>query len=129
MPWQQEFKVAGSYSLPFGMDFGAVLQSYRAGTSHHMGAAGGPVRGQDECRDDPADRAGRAMPGAVYPTRRQLQEELPRGIEAVSVQFDLFNALNGNAIFATNNAIGGSLGQVQTILMGRLPRIAFQFLW
>ena len=39
---------------------------------------------------------------------------------------EFFNVLNANAVFTTNNAIGTSLGQVQTILMGRLPRLSFQ---
>ena len=34
-----------------------------------------------------------------------------------------------NAIWTTNNAIGASLGTVQTILQGRLPRLAFQMFW
>jgi hypothetical protein len=42
---------------------------------------------------------------------------------------DLFNVLNGNGIWTTTNAIGSSLGNVQTILQGRLPRIAFQMQW
>ena len=36
------------------------------------------------------------------------------------------NALNGNAIFSRNNSIGTSLGQVQSILQGRIVRLAFQ---
>ena len=34
--------------------------------------------------------------------------------------------MNGSAVFTRNNAIGNSLGQVQTILQGRITRIAFQ---
>ena len=28
VPFRHEFKLAGNYSLPYGVDFGAVLQSY-----------------------------------------------------------------------------------------------------
>ena len=48
------------------------------------------------------------------------------GRKTYSGQVDLFNALNGNAIFARNSSIGTSLGQVQSILQGRIVRLAFQ---
>ena len=51
------------------------------------------------------------------------------GSKRFSLRFDLFNALNGNAIFGTNNSIGSSLGNITSILMGRLPRLAFQMQW
>jgi hypothetical protein len=38
----------------------------------------------------------------------------------------VFNVLNSNAVWTTNDAIGASLGQVQSIQPGRMPRIAFQ---
>jgi hypothetical protein len=47
----------------------------------------------------------------------------------VSVQVDVFNVLNSNAIFATTDTVGASLGQVTTIQQGRLPRLAIQMRW
>ena len=70
-------------------------------------------------------------PGSlVYPRYNQLdlnfKKNFRAGRKSFSAQLDLFNALNGNAVFARNNAIGNSLGQVQTILQGRITRLAFQ---
>ena len=58
--------------------------------------------------------------------RRELQEEHPQRRKLFTFEVECFNVLNANAVFTTNNAIGSSLGQVQTILMGRLPRLSFQ---
>jgi hypothetical protein len=73
-------------------------------------------------------------PGSLhYPRFTQLDINFKKNWRAshkqYSLQLDFFNVLNANPVFAANNAIGGSLGTVTTILVGRLPRIAFQFLW
>jgi hypothetical protein len=73
-------------------------------------------------------------PGALFlPRYSQLDINFKKNFRAgqkrFSVQLDLFNALNANAIWGTNNSIGSSLGQVTSILMGRLPRLAFQMQW
>ena len=70
-------------------------------------------------------------PGAVYyPRYNQLDLNLKKtfrvGRKLFSGQIDFFNALNGNAIFGQNNAIGASLGQVTSILQGRMMRLGFQ---
>jgi hypothetical protein len=70
-------------------------------------------------------------PGSLfYPRYNQLDLNVKKnfraGRKSFSGQFDMFNALNGNAIFSRNDAIGNSLGQVQTILQGRIIRLAFQ---
>jgi len=73
-------------------------------------------------------------PGSLYlPRYTQLdvnfRKIFRRGTKRYSLQIDLFNALNGNAIWGTNNAIGSSLGQPTSILPGRIPRLAFQMQW
>ena len=72
-----------------------------------------------------------SKPGSLYyPRYNELDFNVKKnfrvGRKTFSGQVDLFNALNQNAIFARNNAIGGSLGQVQQILQGRIMRLAFQ---
>ncbi len=72
-----------------------------------------------------------SKPGSVfYPRYNQLDLNVKKnfrvGRKTFSGQMDLFNALNGNAIFARNNSIGASLGQVTSILQGRIVRLAFQ---
>ena len=70
-------------------------------------------------------------PGSQYQPRfTQLDVNLKKSIrvgrKVFSGQFDVFNVLNANAVWTTNDAIGASLGQVQSIQPGRMPRIAFQ---
>ena len=55
-----------------------------------------------------------------------LKKNIRNGHKLFTFEIECFNVLNANAVFTTNNAIGTSLGQVQTILMGRLPRLSFQ---
>ena len=55
-----------------------------------------------------------------------MKKNFRAGRKTFSGQLDLFNALNGNAIFTRNSAIGASLGQVTAILQGRIFRLAFQ---
>ena len=41
--------MSGSYPLPYGVDFGAVLQAYPgAATDDHLAAAGEPVPGRPD---------------------------------------------------------------------------------
>ena len=71
-----------------------------------------------------------------YPRYNQLDLNVKKnfrvGRKSFSGQVDLFNALNGNAIFARNSAVAASpgattsLGQVTSILQGRIVRLAFQ---
>lgn len=55
-----------------------------------------------------------------------LRKNFRHGTKTFSAQFDLFNVLNGASILSTNNSVGASLGQVTSVLKGRMPRIALQ---
>ena len=128
IPWTNEFKLAGSYPLVMGIDVGAVLQSY----------AGSPrvITWSPPATLFPGGRTNAetvvlTRPGSLYyPRYNQLDVNFKKNFRAgrktYSGQVDLFNALNGNAIFARNNSIGNSLGQVQSILQGRIVRLALQ---
>jgi carboxypeptidase family protein len=128
IPFTNEFKASGSYPLPLAFEVGAVLQSY-AGTprliTYNVPSALFPG-GQTN-----AETIVLSKPGSLYyPRYNQLDFNVKKnfrvGRKTFSGQVDLFNALNQNAIFARNSAIGASLGQVQTILQGRIMRLAFQ---
>jgi hypothetical protein len=51
----------------------------------------------------------------------------------ISLQLDYFNVTNSNSILAMTNTVvnqdggGPNLGNVTSILDGRMPRIAFQY--
>ncbi len=132
VPFRHELKLSGTYPLPFGVDVGAVLQSY----------PGSPrvITWQPAASLFPGGSRTNSetiiltKPGALFlPRYSQLDINFKKNFRAgqkrFSLQLDLFNALNGNAIWATNNSIGSSLGQVTSILQGRLPRLAFQMQW
>ena len=89
------------------------------------------------CSPAPAGRANTETlilnePGSLYyPRYNQLDLNFKKNFRAgtrepSAGQIDFFNALNGNAIFARQDAVGNSLGDVTTILQGRLIRLAFQ---
>jgi hypothetical protein len=46
-----------------------------------------------------------------------------------TLQFDIFNVFNTNAIRTMTDTVGTSLGQVTAIIPGRFPRLAYQFKW
>ena len=131
VPFLHQFKLSGSYTLPWSIDFGAVVQSYPGGER--------TVTWQPPASLFPGGRTNTETvrltePGSVYQERYNqvdinFKKNFRSGTKRYSIQFQIFNVLNDNAIFATNDSIGSSLGQVTTILMGRLPRLAFQFQW
>jgi hypothetical protein len=131
VPFRQEFKLSGSYPLPYGVDFGAVWQSY----------PGSPrtITWQPAASLFPGGRTNSETivltpPGTVFlPRFSQLDINFKKtfrsGPRQMSLQVDLFNALNANPIFSTTDAVGSTLGQVTAILQGRMPRLAFQMKW
>jgi hypothetical protein len=128
IPWTNEFKLAGSYPVSFGIDFGAVLQSYPGNarvitwTPATSLFPGGRTNSETVVLNKPGS--------LFYPRYNQLdlnfKKNFRAGRKTFSGQMDLFNALNGNAIFSRNSSIGSSLGQVTSILQGRIVRLAFQ---
>jgi hypothetical protein len=110
---------------------GAVLQSY-AGSERLITWApaagvfpGGRTRAETILLNEPGS--------LYYPRYNQLDFNIKKtfraGRKTYSGQIDWFNMLNGNAVFTRNSQVGSSLGQIQTILQGRLTRIAFQMKW
>ena len=72
-----------------------------------------------------------SKPGSLYyPRYNQLDVNLKKNFRSAqkmfTLQVDLFNVFNSNSILTQNNAIGANLGQVNSIQLGRTPRIAFQ---
>jgi hypothetical protein len=129
VPFTHEYKAAGNYPFGYGIEAGVVLQSY-AGLPRQITwqpAANlypGGVRNKQEAVFLNA-------PGTLYyPRYNQLDVNIKKnfrvGRKTYSGQVDFFNALNGNAVFGRTNAIGTSLGQVTSILQGRVIRLAFQ---
>ena len=133
VPFRHEFKMAGTVPVRWGIDVGAVLQSY-AGSERVITwqpAAGvfpqpvGRTRTETVMLNEPGS--------LYYPRYNQVDFNIKKTFRAArktySGQIDWFNLFNGNAVFTRNSAVGSSLGQIQTILQGRLMRLAFQMKW
>jgi hypothetical protein len=128
IPFKQEFKLAGNLPLLYGFDMGAALQSYSGlarvitWTPANTLFPGG--------RNNPETIMLTAPGSLYYPRYNQLDVNIKKsfrsGSKTFTLQADCFNVLNSNSILTANNSIGSSLGQVNSIQLGRLPRIAFQ---
>jgi hypothetical protein len=127
-PFRHEFKVFGSYPLPYGLDFGAVLQSYPGQERVIMWTPnanlfpGGRTKSETVVLTEP---------GALFWERWNqldinMKKNFRQGGKVFTFQVDLFNVFNANPIRAGNNTVGSSLGNATTILLGRFPRLAFQ---
>jgi carboxypeptidase family protein len=133
MPFLHEFKLAGSYQIKYGIDIGAVLQSY-PGLER-------VITWQPAANLFPNGQRTQAQtivlnePGSLYGERwNQVDVNFKKNIryghgKVHTFQLDIFNVFNGNAIRTMTDTVGTSLGQVTAILPGRFPRLAYQFKW
>jgi hypothetical protein len=130
VPFIHEFKLAGNYGLPGGVDFGAVLQSY-AGLERVITwqpAAALYPNGQRT----QSQTIVLTEPGSLYGERWDqldinFKKNFRYGNKMHTIQMDIFNVFNNNSIRTMTDTVGTSLGQVTAILPGRFPRIAYQF--
>jgi hypothetical protein len=131
IPFRHEFKLAGSYQLPYGLEAAALLQSYPGlprvitWTPSASLFPGGRTNVESIIL---------TAPGTLYlPRYNQTDVNLKKNFQfgrvKMSGQFDIFNVLNAAPILAANSSIGSSLGQVQTVLVGRMPRLALNIRW
>jgi hypothetical protein len=132
MPWRQEYKLSGSYMLPYSVSVGMVWQGY-PGSVRAVTWAPAASLFPGGSRTN-AETILLTKPGTSYQPRFNqvdinFKKNFRSGRKEFSVQIDLFNALNSSSITATNNAIGSSLGNVTTVLLARMPRLAFQMRW
>jgi hypothetical protein len=129
MPFQSDFKLASNMPLWYGVAFGVVFQNYpgteRVITWTPAASAfpGGRTQSQTIILSEP---------GSIYQPRYNqvdinVKKNFRRGTKVFTGQLDLFNVTNSASILETNDVIGSSLGGVQRILKGRMPRLSFQF--
>jgi hypothetical protein len=128
MPFQSDFKFAGSQPLPFGVRLGANFASY----------AGGPLAANWAVPTNlfPGGRTQSVTvnlqpPGSKYLSRwSQLDLSFHKlfNVQRMRIDgaLDMFNALNSNVVLSENQNYGTSLGQPQAVLQGRLLRLSAQ---
>jgi hypothetical protein len=133
IPFLHEFKLAGNYPLRYGVDFGAVVQSY-AGLER-------VVTWQPAANLFPNGQRTQAQtviltaPGSLFGERwLQVDMNIRKNIrygngKIHTLQLDIFYVFNNNSIRTMTDTVGTSLGQVTAILPGRFPRLAYQFKW
>jgi hypothetical protein len=129
IPFIHEFKLAGNYSLPYGVDVGAVLQSY-AGLERVI--TWQPAASLYPGGRTQAQTIVLTEPGSLYGERWDqldvnFKKNIRYGSKVHTFQIDIFNVFNNNSIRSMTDAVGTSLGQVTAIMPGRFPRIAYQF--
>jgi carboxypeptidase family protein len=128
IPFQSDFKFAGSYPLPFGAQVAATIASY----------AGGPLAMNWSVPANlfPGGRTQSVTvnlipPGSSYLDRwTQLDLSFRKifrvGRTRIDGALDMFNALNSNVVLSQNQNYGSSLGQPLAVLQGRLLRVSSQ---
>ena len=129
IPFLNDLKIAGSTPLPWGVNFGAILQTY-PGSERVITWAPPASVFPGNARTN-TETIIISTPGTVFQPRYNqvdinLRKNFRHGTKVFSVQFDWFNVLNSASILSTNNSVGASLGQITSVLKGRMPRIAFQ---
>ena len=130
IPFLHEFKVIGNYSLPYGVDIGAVLQSF-PGLERVITWQPAPSLYPSGQRTQ-AQTIVLTKPGSLYGERWDqldvnLKKNIRYGSKTHTFQLDIFNVFNNNSIRTQTDSVGTSLGQVTAILPGRFPRLTYQF--
>jgi hypothetical protein len=144
IPFQQEFKAAGSYTLPYGVQANVAFQSYPGAQLPTRWSIGRTTRYAADCK-------GPCTPGALvipnmtvttynvdlvapgssyYDRQNQFDIGFRKLFRFKNVQYsgqvDIFNATNSSYVQTQNTTYGPSLGQPTKILQPRLLRLAIQ---
>lgn len=127
IPYRHDFKVVGTYPVAFGVQLGAVLQSYAGLASPVTWAV--PASVFPNGRRTQAVTVTISDPGSSYLDRwNQLDFSVRRAFKvgrlSIDGSLDMFNALNGNVVLTRNQAFGSALGTPQSILQPRLFRVS-----
>jgi hypothetical protein len=125
VPFQTQFKLAGSASLPYGVRLGANFQS-KSGTERSITYQ--VVRSILPTLTQTSVTVRLNEPGSEYNDQvNQLDVTLSKVITLdrlrVRPEVAIFNALNANPVISQTNVYGPSLGNVLTILTPRTIRL------
>jgi hypothetical protein len=129
VPFVSDLKIAGNMVLPYGVSFGAILQNY-PGNARIItwSPAANVFPGSNRTNTELIILS---QPGSTYQPRYNqvdinFKKNFRHGNKVFTGQLDLFNVTNSASILTTTDAVGSSLGGVESILKGRIPRVAFQ---
>jgi len=144
IPFVNEFKLSGSYQLPWQVQVSAVLQSYAGAMLPTRWSIGRTTRYAPDCIGPCTPGAlvipnmtvttyvlDVAPPGSQYYERlNQLDLSFRKIFHIQKIQFsgqaDLFNATNSSYIKTQTTTLGSSFGQVTSTLQPITMRLALQ---
>jgi hypothetical protein len=146
IPYEAQFKLNGSYRLPWALQVSGTLQSY-------PGDARNATVDGTIAAEDPSLRVNWNVNRTVVPTLTQTQIIVPliapgtkfldrhnqvdfrlkrsflvRGI-TLEGQADVYNAFNAGPVLSVNQTFGTALDRPASILQGRLFRFGLQARW
>jgi hypothetical protein len=132
IPFRHDYKVFGVYPLPWDVEASGSLQSY-AGVMRSVNWVV-PLSAFPGGQRTLATTVDLLQPGTDF-LRRWNQVDIAIrklfrfGRYESAVQADIYNLNNSSIVLTEIEAFGSSLGRPQTILQGRLLRLAFQMKW
>ena len=123
--WDWQFKLTGTYQLPFGFYTSAFLQ--------HL--AGDPLQRTNNFASVPnattvtlrLEPLGARREPNVNVLNLRGSKKFSFGTRRVELDFDLFNALNSNSATAITTTSGPSFGAITTIVPPRIARFGVTF--
>ncbi|HKB14019.1 MAG TPA: hypothetical protein VKD69_25315, partial [Vicinamibacterales bacterium] len=140
IPFRTQYKLGGTYPLPYGLNVSGTFQSYPGARNYGSGATNFDYLQQTYLVPTALLTPGQAqetvnlnLPGSLYlPRWNQLdlrfarKFKLPGGKGNWQIQGDLFNALNAHPILAVATNYGSALGQATQALQPRILTIGAQ---
>ena len=128
IPFDKNFKIAGSYPLPWGIAASAVFQSVPGLPRRFTYVVS---RAQVPNLTVPSITVPVTRPGEEYlPRMNQLDLKFLKNIRYRTLrmrpELGIFNVTNTATVQAQNNSFGANLNRVQAILDGRVVRVGVQ---
>jgi hypothetical protein len=140
IPFRTQFKLGGTYPLPYGLNVSGTLQSYPGARNYGSGATNLDYLQQTYLVPTALLTPGQAQetvnlntPGSLYlPRLNQLdlrfarKFSLPNGKGSWQIQADLFNVLNAHPVLSVGTNFGPALSQVTSALQPRILTLGAQ---
>src|SRR5262245_27390801 len=141
IPFRTQFKFAGTYGLPLGIQLSGAFQSYPGAINYGNGSTATPWLNVNYIVNrtiapgltQTQENIPLIPPGSKFLDRlNQLDLRLAKKFSFgdsgyCQVQTDLFNALNSHVVIQQNQTYGSSLDQPTQVLQGRLLSFGAQF--